>query len=160
VFLLSALSYRLLSKEQGKEKPNPNILDSIKLYMYINLVLAVLSLAAPIIDKKQSTTFTTIEPIEQKNPIKAEIGVVENGEAAVCRGQPYQNRYLLLQDINTNKLIEVLAVNVTICPETTLVQISETDASYLGWDPEAHGSYVRIDVAPLGFKFAIENQTI
>ena len=50
VFLLSMMSFRLLSKEQTKPEPDPNILKSIKQFMYVNIFLAVLTILAPLLD--------------------------------------------------------------------------------------------------------------
>lgn len=49
VFLLSAFSYRLLAREQGKSRPNHDMLESIKHYMYINVLLAILTAMSPLI---------------------------------------------------------------------------------------------------------------
>jgi len=159
VFLLSALSFKLLSKEQGKEHPNAGMLNSIKMFMSINVVLAVLTMASPIIDNMlaKKSEFARLETQEASQVMKAKTGTtdLESGAALVCQGSEYLGRYLLVRDIKTNRLKQVFAKSVTPCQETQLLILSEDDVSQLGWSPEAQSSDVDIAVSPRGFMFAI-----
>lgn len=149
VFLLSMLSYRLLSKEQGKKAHSLKMLSSIKIFMYINVAFAMLTLASPIIDY----TFFTKSKIFD---IDAKIGItdLEQEKAAVCYNADYSNRYLLIKDIKTGRLIQVFAASLIPCGTTKLIGLSNKDAHQLGWTTENSGM-VEVVTAPPGYKFVI-----
>lgn len=150
VFLLSTLSYRLLSKEQEKKHPAPDMLSSIRNFMYINVTLAILTLISPIID---NTFFTKSHVFD----IEARTGILdlEEGKAAVCQNVGYANRYLLIKDKKTQKLIQVFASLLTPCRETTQIVLSARDISTLGWSAGTHSSAVEVVTALPGYKFEI-----
>ncbi len=50
VFLLSFFAFRLLSREQQKQHPNPSVLATIRYFMLINVAFGLLTLIAPIAD--------------------------------------------------------------------------------------------------------------
>jgi hypothetical protein len=149
VFLLATLSYRLLSEEQDKPQPNPSILKSIRNFMWINVVLAVLTLVSPIGAQQPSPT--------QVYKIEASTGMaeLEPGKAAVCQNADYANRNLLINDKQTQKLIQVFASSLIPCPAgaTQLVMLNASDAANLGWSAEMSSSKVEVVAAPPGYKF-------
>ncbi len=160
VFLLSVLSFRLLSKEQGKARPSPSILKSIKSFMYINVFLAVLTLASPIIDNKLAakTDFASMETPHSYN-LEAKIGstILETGTVAVCHDADYVNRYLLIQDIKTGRLIQVFSKSMMPCSEqqTEIIALNEADARKLGWSTGVVSADVEVVVALPGYMFTI-----
>src|SRR5262245_41647140 len=103
VFLLSLLSYRLLAQAQAKQQPDPRTLNAIRNFMCINVGLAVLTLVAPLLDPPSLTT--------RVYDIEAQTGLADlaQGKAAVCQNADYANRYLLINDKITQKLIQVFA---------------------------------------------------
>lgn len=148
VFLLSILSYRLLSKEEEKEHPHIGVLHLIRNFMYINVILAVLTLIPPIIDYyfvPKTQTFT----------IEAITNHLEQGKASVCQGASYAGRNLLIKDNNTKKLIQVVASSFIPCLKNAQIVLSPTDTSSLGldWSPGTVSSEVEVVTAPPGYKF-------
>lgn len=150
VFLLSLFSYKLLSREQDKPSPNTNMLRSIKSFMIINVLLSILTLAAPVIDHK----FFSKEKIIN---IKATAGAIalERGSAAVCYNAEYANRYLLIKDINTGKLIQVFGFKPIPCNAGEEIGLNEEDVNMLGWNSGVNSSSVEVVIAPAGCKFTI-----
>lgn len=151
VFLLSMLSYRLLSKEEEKQHPSHDILSSIKLFMSINVVLAVLTLVSPILD------YTFFKESKSSKPfnIEAKIGVasLEQGKAEVCHDAEYKNRYLLVSDKKTEKLVQVFASSLIPCTETKQIRLTEKDTNLLGWNTGTSSSMVEVVAASPGYKF-------
>jgi hypothetical protein len=149
VLLLSVLSYRLLANEQGNEHPRDGVLKSIKQFMYLNLVFAVLTIAAPLAEGKfapKSAEFTV--------PAMAGANLVK-GSAAVCSGTDYANRYLLVRDVETGKLIQVFARSVIPCDKNPQIAINVQDAENLGWQTGMGQKDVRVVVALPGYMFTI-----
>lgn len=94
VFLLAMLSYRLLSREQDKPKPDPDILGSIRNFMFINVISAMVTLVSPIIDH---VFFNKVQTFDiEAFDIEAKTANVERGKAAVCQNANYANKYLLI----------------------------------------------------------------
>jgi hypothetical protein len=159
VFLLSALSFKLLSQEQAKEHPRTNILNSIKLFMFINVLLAVLTLASPLIDNmlRPKSEIASVEPRQKSYVMKAKAGAADLniGIAAVCQDADYINRYLLVQDKETGRLRQVFAKSIIPCHENKFITLSTDDVSKLGWGPETKSGEVHVVVSPPGFMFAI-----
>jgi hypothetical protein len=153
VFLLSFLSYRLLSKEQNKAKPDGLMLRSIKFYMYINIAFALSTLASPIIDGLffAKTKVFSIEAIVTKDD------TLSGPYAAVCHNANYANRYLLITDTETLKMIQVLASSVVPCTngEQHIVISEETARTLLGWTANTERNRVEVAVAPPGFQFVV-----
>jgi len=162
VLLLSVLSYRLLSKEQGKEQPSDVVLKSIKQFMYLNFVFAGLTVAAPLIEKFLSppeTAQLTAAAMQFTAEAKAD-EKVPLGKATVCYGSAYANRYLLLTDAETSgKMAQVKADTVMGCNDHQLISISVRDAEEnLGWlttdiTQKSAPKNVRITVALPGSMF-------
>lgn len=149
VLLLSVLSYRLLANEQGKDHPRDGVLKSIKQFMYLNLVFAVLTVAAPLVEGEfsaKSDEFTV--------PAMAGESLAK-GSAAVCSGTDYANRYLLVRDVETGKLIQVFARSVIPCDENPQIAINLQDAENLGWQTGIARKDVRVVVALPGYMFTI-----
>lgn len=152
VFLLSMLSYNLLSNEQKKEHPKSCILNLINNFMYINVLLAVLTLVSPIIDH---FFFTKSKPFD----IEAKVAdsKLEQGKAAVCHDAEYVNSYLLISDTSTKKLIQVFANTPIPCKENKYIVISEKDANYLGWNTGIDSKKVEVLTALRGYMFVISS---
>lgn len=150
VFLLSMLSYRLLSKEQDKKMPSTAILRSIKGFMQINVVLAIMTLSSPVVDNALASDSTVFD-------IEAKIGAteVEQGKAAVCFNSDYANRYLLVKDRETNKLIQVFATTLIPCTDSEQIALNKQDIHELGWSVDADSGVVEVIAALPGYKFAI-----
>jgi len=153
VFLLSLLSYRLLTKEQDKKNPSQLILRSIKQYMYLNIFLAILTMSGSIIEEEffagsDSTVFN----------VKADTGIrkLTAGDAAVCINADYTNRYLLLKDTKTGKVIQVYAKTVIPCTNgDDRITLNQSDALNLGWKNGITDSLVEVVLAMPGQKFII-----
>lgn len=152
VFLLSMLSFRLLTKEQEKDQPSDGILSSIKIFMCINVALAVLTLASPIIDHFGNDIDT-----DEGFKIKANMAVasLEQGNAQVCLDAGYKNKYLLVGDSSTGKVVQVFAGSPIPCPDTKQILLNEKDLNQLGWSGGAMSRMVDVSVAKPGYKFAM-----
>jgi hypothetical protein len=149
VLLLSVLSYRLLANEQGNSNPREGVLRSIKQFMYLNLVFAMLTVAAPLIEGK-------FAPKSKEFTVSAVSGeALVKGSAAVCSGTDYANRYLLLRDSETGKLIQVFARSVIPCDQNPVIAINAEDAVNLGWSGASKQKDVRVVVALPGYMFTI-----
>ena len=151
VFLLSWLSYRLLNKEQDKEKPNISILKAIRNFMHVNIVLAVLTATSPIVEY-----FTQIKIFNIQ--AKAGNSNLSKGDAEVCHDANYKNRYLLVKDSKTERMIQVFSKTIIPCStDERKIVLSEQDIPKLGW-PEKNMNYsVEVAVAPPGYKFVFED---
>jgi hypothetical protein len=151
VFLLSMLSFRLLSKEQDKKTPSTKILSSIKLYMYINVGLAVLTLASPFVDNARRVNDSN--KVHSLKVSLAEQKHMEAGNAVVCLGADYQDRYLLISD--DANLVQVFANVPSPCKELSNLRLSKADLKKLGWDNDTikTGKHLDVVVADRGTKF-------
>ena len=133
VFLLSLFSYRLLSAETKNEKTDMNVLSAIKQYMYLNIVFALLTVAAPIIDKTllkgPSSPFEFV-----KFKVQGESSNLQTGKASVCTHSKYQNRYILLgyKHNNQMKTVEVFATPNLPCDTDDQLVLSSGDVTALG----------------------------
>jgi len=150
VFLLAAFSYKLLAKEQEKDKPSLDVLKSIKHYIYVNVLLAVLTVTSPIIDHKyfSSSKVMNIEAMTDVHDLK-------KGMAAVCHNVRYANRYLLVKDHSTGKLVQVFSGNVVPCSGDHHIVLNREDAVKLGWNVTNTKGIVEIVSALPGYKFTI-----
>ena len=150
VFLLSLLSYRLLTKEQDKKSPSQLILKSIKQYMYLNIFLAVLTVSGSYIEDKFFSNSTVFN-------IKAKTGgkQLSAGEAAVCSNARYADRHLLLKDSSTDYVIQVEAKSVIPCTNGDHIVLNQSDAVNLGWKEGITASLVEVVPAMRGQKFII-----
>ncbi len=147
VFLLSVLSYRLLTKEQTKQNPSEEILRSIKQYMHVNIFLAVVTVMGSMIYVPDTTAFA----IHAKTSDSTLIA----GNAAVCTNAAYANRHLLLKDPGTGKLIQVFANSVIPCLDGEHISLNQSDAINLGWSNGVTDSLVEVVTAMPGQKFVI-----
>jgi hypothetical protein len=152
VFLFALLSYSLLSKEQGKADPSDKVLRSIRFYIYTSFALAILTLASPIIDSVffERTKVFTVDALSSST-VSASVA----GEAvAVCHNANYANRYLLLKDVASKKMIQVFASSIVPCGVGEAhVFLSKEAETLLGWTSDRTSSPVEIATAPPGFKF-------
>jgi hypothetical protein len=151
VFLLSMLSFRLLSKEQDKKTPSTKILSSIKLFMYVNVGLAVLTLASPFVDS--SKRVNDINKVRSLKVGLAEQQNIEAGVAVVCVGAEYQGHYLLVSD--EANLVQVYANVPSPCKELGNLRLSKPDLRKLGWDNDTirTGKHLDVVVAEMGTQF-------
>ena len=150
VFLLSLLSYRLLSMEQKKHEPSQAILQSIRQYMNVNIFLAVLTVAAPVADSlyTPSSKVFNVEAKLSGTPLAS-------GSAAVCNDAAYGGRYILINDRKTTKMIQVYAMKILPCNGNELIALNSTDASKLGWDGGNVSTAVEISAAQQGQKYIL-----
>lgn len=151
VFLLSMFSYRLLTKEQDKEHPSPAILKTIKQYIYVNVALAMLTMASPIIDYKFFGAGSSTQYIQAKMDTNQN----EAGIVAVCHGAPYTNRYLLIKDVDTDRMVQVFANRIVPCAGDEKILMSGADAKHLGWNDSTEETTVEVVSALPGYKFII-----
>ena len=150
VFLLSLLSFRLLSKEQDKKEPSEKILNSIKLYMYINVGLAVLTLASPMIDRlKEANRAFEIRSL----PVSVADTGVKEGEAVVCLDTGLQNRYILVAD--NFKVVEAFGRYGVPCVGESSVRLSKTDLKKLDWNSDMTHRVVDVVVANECCRFVV-----
>jgi len=149
VFLLSLLAYRLLARLEDSEKPDANVLQLVKSYMYVNVALAVLTLASPIIEYllSEKPDVFNIEALIATSDQEA-------GKAFVCQNSNYANRYLLIRDQKTQGLIQVFAGGIIPCPNNKHIVLSPVDVPKLGWQLNDTSAIVEVVTALPGYKFA------
>lgn len=154
VFLLSVLSFRLLTKEQEKTEPKDKILKSIKQFMYINIVLAILTMIPPIVD---NYVLSPVNPSLEifKISATADGENLGKGNAAVCINATYANRHLLIKDIETGKAIQVFARSVIPCSNGMRISLTPEDATHLGWAKAKVSSDVDMIPAMPGQQFVL-----
>lgn len=153
VLLLSFLSYWLVSKEQSKENPRETVLKSIKQFMYFNLVFAVLTMAAPLVEKQIMTSPLDI-PIDAVAMVGESLPI---GSAAVCKSSINANKYVVVGNVGKPaEYFEVLARGVMSCNDNKQIAISAHEAEIkLKWPKNITQKDVRITAAPLGYRFNI-----
>lgn len=154
VFLLALLSFNLLSKESTRDHPRPSLLKAIRNFMYVNIVLATLTLASPILDRFVPKTAL---PDQEAFYIEAKISptISESGKATVCQNVDYRNSFLLVKDIVTERLVQVRAAGVCPCTESKYILLSALDAFELGWPADIDNRQVEVVPAPPGYRFEI-----
>lgn len=152
VFMLSLFSYRLLSQEQKKNDPSNQILKSIKCYMYVNILLAILTISAPLIESNylisKDIKIFNIEAMASQTPLAS-------GNAAVCLNAEYRGRYLLIVDPNTSKMIQVDTKAILPCTGGDMIALSEEDVKKLGWTDFSKGVAVEVAAAEQGQMFIL-----
>jgi hypothetical protein len=146
VFLMMLMSFRLISKSQ-KQKLDQKTTRNIRLFIFTNVFLAIVVVAAPIIDNRN----LKVETFEIK-AIKADsAGELHVG---VCTNSPYKNRYMLLR--NSDSFVEIVQVKskgiIPCSSDKEELRIPDAVASKLGWNNRVEGALV-VDVAADGFKF-------
>jgi hypothetical protein len=156
VFLLSLFAYRLLHQEQKQKEPREKILRSIKQFMFLNVLFAVLTLIAPVIDavwgKEGANGSGHAESMKISGKISS--SPVLPGEAVVCQGVEYTGRFLLLKDEKTGHLIQVFAAKVMPCTDgNQYINLSPRDTKNLGWEASLGESMLEVSVAMAGYKF-------
>jgi len=128
VFLLSLLSYRLLAKEQNKKEASVNILKGIKHFMHVNILLAILTISAPIAE-----SFFNETPSGNKFSAEARQSDTgfDMGRAAVCADAKYGGRYVLLTDETNTRMVQVYAMGILPC-DGDVIALNENEAKILG----------------------------
>mgnify|MGYP000131903265 FL=1 len=160
VFLLSMLSFRLLSTEQEKDIPSPLMLKAIKNFMLVNVFLAIMTLASPIIDgmDAESTEEAGSTGVVENNvfdiTVRSGMSQLNSGEAAVCHNADYVNGYLLVSNKKTHKMVQVFASTLTPCTTGSHVILSSADLINLGWELNDDSNTVEVVVALPGYMFA------
>ncbi len=158
VFLLALLSFNLLSKEGARDHPRPSLLKAIRNFMYVNIVLATLTLAAPILDRFVPNLLGKEAFSDQKAfSIEAKISptINESGKATVCQNVDYRNSFLLVKDAVSQRLVQVRATGVCPCTDSKYILLGALDASQLGWPEEIDNRQVEVVPAPPGYRFEI-----
>jgi hypothetical protein len=161
VFLLSLLSYRLLSQEQGQSKPNAKVLSSICRFMYINVLLAVLTVSAPIVESY--LTPPTASPLSAKNSFETEVSTgldsLKPLTAAVCVTSRYSGLYMLLLEKDSQKLVQVQATPILPCEGDqidNIIRLSKTDMQdWIGEAANVDKVKATISIAPKGYQFPL-----
>lgn len=150
VFMLSLLSFRLLSQEQKKKDPSHPILNSIKCYMKINILLAILTASAPFVEANfliyDKENIFNVEAMLSKTPLKS-------GEAAVCLNAEYSGRYLLINDFKTERMVQVIAIGILPCTNGDIIKLSGEDVEKLGWTDFNRCELVEVAAAEQGQKY-------
>lgn len=159
VFLLSMLAFRLLSAEQKNPPPSPLMLKAIRNFMLVNVFLAIMTLASPIIDGMSSGAGAEeVAPLVGgvfDTLVKSGIAQLKKGNAAVCHSVDYVNRYLLLKNKENNKMIQVFASTIIPCAQGQHIVLHAEDIAKLGGIVSETSSNVEVVVALPGYKFAI-----
>jgi hypothetical protein len=164
VFLLSVLSYRLLSQEQGKEKPNEKLLNSICRFMYINVFLAVLTMSSPILESYLTKLDSDGSLV--KNSFETEVSsgfdTLKPQTAAVCIASQYAGLYMLLLEKDTQKLMQVQATPIIPCESDNdsnkVIRLSKNDMQeWVGDAIDVNSVVATISVAPKGYQFPFIN---
>jgi len=153
VFLLSVLSFKLLTREQLKNSPSLIMLKSIKHFMYINIFLAVLTAGAPFIEKNYRDLIIVANSSDEDKPLT--IPIVRNDELGTkqvryCLNAHYAERFLLIADSNSN-LIQARANLPIPCNGKEELQIGAS----IGFDFEHEAT---VYVARSGMKFIMANE--
>lgn len=154
VFILCLFSYRLLSQEQKKAVPNNQVLKSIKCYMYVNILLAILTISAPLIEDNY-----LISNKLQRFNIKAIMSTtpLNSGKARVCSDAEYNGRYLLINDPITGKLIQVFTIGILPCNTGNRIELSEEDVIRLGWTDFSKNVTVEVVAAEPGQMYILND---
>lgn len=164
VFLLSLLSYRLLSQEQGKEKPNEKVLNSICRFMYINVLLAVLTISSPILESYLKKPVLN-EPLVENSfetQVSSGFDTLKPLTAAVCISSQYSGLYMLLLEKDTQKLMQVQATPIIPCESdddsNKVIRLSKNDMQeWVGDATDVNSVVATISVAPKGYQFPFIN---
>ncbi len=154
VFLLSFLVFRLLSKEQEKEKPSPSMLKTIRVSMYINVGLALIVLLASFI----KVNVPKVKLNDSVFHVQAILSgtKLEVGTAAVCSNASYSGRYLLITDKKTMRIIQVEAKGILPCTMEEIIALNNSDALKLGWKSEDPSLKVEVVAAENGQKYILQ----
>lgn len=155
VFLMSVLTYRLIEKEQSKEKPNSEVIHLIKHFRNTSLVFAVLTMFPPIIEHY---FFNEKQPYKQI-PISAFVddGSLVSGTARVCDGVPYYGHFLLVTDKSSQAITQVHAKHVLGCEQDQpKIILSQADVESFNW--QGNSAEVLLLVANKGQKYVINQQ--
>jgi hypothetical protein len=129
------------------------MLNSIKRFMNVNIVLALLTLVSPLADRFWNAGGTTLET--EAFDVEAIVGdgLIEPKKAGVCQNAPYMNRYLLIKDKTTNRLIQVFAGIQIPCKATEQIALSGIDTVALGWSAGARTGSIEVVPALPGYMF-------
>lgn len=162
VFLLSLLSYRLLSQEQGQPNPNKRVLNSICRFMYINVLLAVLTVSSPILESYLATPKSDSTPV--KNSFETEVSAGFDGlkplTAAVCVTSQYSGLYMLLLEKGSPNLLQVQATPIIPCQgdedNNKVIRLSKNDMKeWVGETINVERVKATISIAPKGYQFPL-----
>lgn len=151
VFLLSFLSYRLLSKEESKETHSPKMLQTIEHFMYVNIFLAILTATSPLLD------FLFIKKRAEKVVAEAAItkASIDEGLAGICNNAEYGGRYLLVLDSSKENAIQVLGQNLMPC-DGDKIYLNVEEAVELGLNAAENSMTVELSVAEKGQMFILD----
>lgn len=145
VFLLSMLAYRLLSQEQNKEKPSPTILKSIKQFMYVNIFLAILTVTASVIERPPTVSQKEFNVTAKLSGTP--LNPIDYGQAAVCTTAKYKNRFILVNNAEKGKMVQVYANGMLPCNSKEYLLLNKKDATQLGLSDKQESRLVDISIA-------------
>ena len=152
VFLLSMMSFKLLSGEQQKSAPRPGILKSIKQFMYVNILLAILTAASPFWELGSQSDISRVFNVAatlSQTPL-------DSGSAAVCQKARYSGHYILITDSEKTKMVQVYAMGILPCAKQEIIALDISDAAKLGWGEDHPASQVEVAAAQQGQKYVLE----
>jgi hypothetical protein len=154
VFLLSMLTFQLITKVARGGHLDRSLVTTIRTFMYVNVALAVLTLAAPVLDY-------LLVPAPTDKVFTAEAGAgshnMELGTAVVCANAAYNGHYLLVSSDDRSALIQVFARSVMPCPKPDQIELSDMDLRRLRLQPGAAAGTVQVVVAGPGQKFVMDD---
>jgi len=154
VFLLMLMSFKLITNEQQKDKPNLTILKVIRTFVYVNVFLAILTIAAPILERYYPENAQVSGALSSMEIKAVKIASIEGGEASVCTKSEFKNNYMLLRNPQSMDIIQVRAKPALPCQENeNTMGISASDAKNLGWQDNEKEANLIVDVAAEGYKF-------
>jgi len=158
VFLLSALSYQLIAKGVQKKQLGDSVVATIRSYMYVNVVLALLTLAASALDHVLAQS-PADRGINKEFTVEARAGGrnLGSGTAVVCQNAAYNGRYLLVSTQDRSSLIQVFAHSPMPCEKPDQIALSDLDLKRLRWPPGAAAGRVQVVVAAPGQKFVMDD---
>ena len=154
VFLLSMLTFQLIAKVARGGHLDRSLVGTIRTFMYVNVALAVLTLAASVLDY-----LLVPAPTDKVFTAEAHAGShnMELGTAVVCADAAYNGRYLLVSSEDRSALIQVFARSVMPCPKPDQIELGDMDLRRLKLQPGAAAGTVQVVVAGAGQKFVMDD---
>jgi len=150
VFLLMLMSFKLITRSQNKDKPDPKVLKTIQLFISTNIAITLIVVGASVLDQVYVN-----EGIAETLEIKAvKANMTDTHVVAVCTSSSFKNRFMLLKDSNPEAgIVQVRSKGTIPCTgEDEELRLSSHLANQLGWQDKKEG-VLTVDVAANGFKF-------
>jgi hypothetical protein len=157
VFLLALMAYRLIAGAGLGGQADRHRALLIRNFMYINVVLACMTLAAPFVDWYVSHWVNIVAQREIQIDEVAANKDVAPGTAVVCNNAGYGNRYLMVKaaDEENTAMVQVIAVSVMPCAVPNRITLSTDDFVKLNWGGSKGNRQVAVVVAGQGERFVL-----